>query len=227
MLLVSLFINNHYELATARRGGIKSWQLKTIEFGMDHRFNLSASFWNLYAALFENELFRDRPKDVAGNLKDEEYLHEDWTRMKGVVVGVLMKTPSPEDFKVGITDCFTPYFKDLAPCMEELRQLIFLQSIHGSKPTHKAVIAILRKHMLNLPDDDKWSWKNDSACYGRVGGKRNLEIFQEEEKESEEEPLETSPSAGRMKRVKTAPSRLSTTSTMRSISSQTVKTQLA
>ncbi|KAH9477135.1 hypothetical protein JR316_0011051 [Psilocybe cubensis] len=126
----------------------------------------------------------------------------------GATKWAIMSTVLPQIFEATVTKFVTLYFKDLVPCIEELRQLIFVRRNQGFNPTHEAVIAILRKHMLMLPDDDKWSRENDPAGYGPVGGKRKLETFQEEEEEAEEDPLEASPSAGRNKRAKTAPSRL-------------------
>lgn len=120
-----------------------------------------------------------------------------------------MTTSIPSIFKNSVIKLCTPYFQDLAPCIQELRQMIFVPGHRGSdKPTHQDIIAILRKAMLKLPDDDKWSRENDPAGYGPIGGKRKLKTFQEEDEDEVEESLESSPSAGRNKRAKTAPSKL-------------------
>lgn len=73
-------------------------------------------------------------------------------------------------FDLAITRYFRPYFDDLKPCIEELRQRIFLPKEQEDQIGHQDFIDILQKVVATLPDDDNWSWENDPIGYGVVEG---------------------------------------------------------
>ncbi|PPQ92533.1 hypothetical protein CVT25_010366, partial [Psilocybe cyanescens] len=158
----------------------------------------------------------------------EGWIHGNSIEEIGINKANSMMTIMPAIFKKGVINLCTPYFQDLTPCLEELRQMIFITGNLGpSKPTHQDIIAILRKALVGLPDDDNWSRDNDPAGYGPVGGKRKLETFQEVQEDDEDQDvfLPALPLAGRGKRAKTAPSRVYRTPSRKSARIQSMSLQ--